>query len=150
MAPRNNKKKTKKQKNKKESSQSTIANNNDNNNNNIVSSLIDQGQNALQNMELETAEELFVKALSMDSSNTNIMDALADIQLQLGETEKAKDLLLQSTLLLPLTNPYKWLFLGQLQSGNDAVDSYRSGISILNTILNTVNVNKQILYSIYY
>jgi len=61
------------------------------------------------------------------------MDALADVQIQLGEEEVALDLLLQSTSLAPSENPCKWFFLGQLQSGVESVDSYRAGIRHLTT-----------------
>ncbi len=99
--------------------------------------LIEQGNVALSNMEVELAEKFFSRALSMAPQDTNIMDALADVQIQLGESDKAVQLLLQSTSIAPSVNPFKWLFLGQLQSEAESVKSYRTGIELLTSLLNS-------------
>lgn len=100
--------------------------------------LVEQGNVALANMQLELAEQFFGRALSMSPSNTNIMDALADVQIQLGESCKAMELLVQSTSMAPKENPYKWFFLGQLQQELDAVKSYQTGIQVLVELLPTL------------
>ncbi len=69
------------------------------------------------------------------------MDALADVYIQLGEMENALPLLLNSTALAPQENPYKWFFLGQLQSGSDSIESYKIGISALTQLLESVSVS---------
>lgn len=99
--------------------------------------LIEQGNVALSNMEVELAEKFFTRALSIAPQDTNIMDALADVQIQLGESDKAVQLLLQSTSIAPSVNPFKWLFLGQLQSEAESVKSYRTGIELLTSLLNS-------------
>ncbi len=63
--------------------------------------------------------------------DTNIMDALADAYLQLGEHCEALSLLELSTSRSPEENPYKWCYLAQLQAGSDAVGSYQRGINLL-------------------
>jgi predicted Zn-dependent protease len=93
--------------------------------------LVEQGNIALGNMELELAEQFFSRALGMEPNDTDIMDALADVQIQIGDTESAKNLLLRSTAAAPQQNPYKWLFLGQLQNNMEAVHSYQRGITAL-------------------
>lgn len=100
--------------------------------------LVEQGNVALSNMQLELAEQFFSRALTMSPSDTNIMDALADVQIQLGEPDKAVELLRQSTSLSPKENPYKWFFLGQLQLEQDAVKSYQTGIQVLTEALPTL------------
>ena len=97
--------------------------------------LIEQGNVALGNMELELAAEFFTRALALSRDDTNIMDALADVKMQIGDTDKALELLLTSTVMAPTVNPYKWLFLGQLQVEFEAVNSYRTGIKILSELL---------------
>lgn len=96
-----------------------------------VEQLLDQANAAMSSMQLELAEKFYCRALVMTPEDTNIMDALADVYLQLGEMDNALQFLVKSTSLAPKENPYKWMFLGQLQSGLDSIESYRTGINIL-------------------
>jgi hypothetical protein len=59
------------------------------------------------------------------------MDAVADVNIQLGQTAEALQTLLRSTSIAPEANPYKWLNLAQLQSGLEATSSYAKGIELL-------------------
>lgn len=97
--------------------------------------LIDQGNAAIASMQLEVAVECFTNALSLNPMDSNIMDALADALIQIGETEKAKELLVDSTRIAPTVNPYKWMYLGQLEVGKDALDCYLKGIDALHSTL---------------
>eukprot|EP01036_Dinobryon_divergens_P041840 gene41840-55501_t len=69
--------------------------------------LIEQGNIALQRFEYELASNFFKRALEKKPEDTNIMDALADVFLQLGDRDSAYTLLQQSTLIAPEINPYK-------------------------------------------
>ena len=109
-------------------------------------SLIEQGNAAIANMQLEVAVECFTRALSLNPMDTNVLDALADALLQIGETEKARELLISSTRLAPATNPYKWMYLGQLEAGKDAVECYLKGIDALQSSLSTSDVRLLILF----
>jgi thioredoxin-like negative regulator of GroEL len=93
--------------------------------------LVSKGQQALADMQVELAEQFFSRALEAAPQDTNIMDALADVHLQLGNSGKAKELLEASTQGAPTENPYKWLFLGQLMEGEAAVRCYKQGIEVL-------------------
>lgn len=104
-----------------------------------VEQLLDQANVAMSSMQLELAEKFYCRALVMSPDDTNIMDALSDVYLQLGEMENALHLLVKSTSMAPRENPYKWMFLGQLQNGLDSVESYRTGISILVELLDTAD-----------
>lgn len=93
--------------------------------------LVDQGNAALSKMQPELALKFYSRALSLAPENTNIMDALADVHIQLGEPEHALPLLQQSTTLAPTENVFKWLFLSQLQQGLDALTCYQQGIQLM-------------------
>ena len=97
--------------------------------------LINQGNAAIASMQLEVAVECFTNALTLNPMDSNIMDALADALIQIGETEKAKGLLVDSTRIAPTVNPYKWMYLGQLEVGKDALDCYVKGIDALHSTL---------------
>lgn len=104
-----------------------------------ASSLVDQGNVALSQCQPELASQFFQRALEMQPSDTNIMDALADVQLQMGNAEVALGLLQLSTQNAPDVNPCKWLYLAQLQEGTAALETYTNGISKLSALLPTVN-----------
>ena len=97
----------------------------------MVDELVKQGQLALDNNEPELAFKFFQRALAAAPEDTNIMDALADVQLLLGRADDARVLLVTSTTLAPTTNPFKWLFLAQLQRGAESVRSYQQAITLL-------------------
>jgi tetratricopeptide (TPR) repeat protein len=99
--------------------------------------LVEQGNIALNNCELELAANFFERALSMSPNDTNIMDSLAIICVQMGDTEKALELLLTSTKQAPNANAYKWCYLGQLRCGMEAVSCYRTVIQLLTAQLAT-------------
>jgi predicted Zn-dependent protease len=98
-----------------------------------VSKLVEQGQLALDKAEPELALKFFERAHSLSSSDTSIMDSLADVLLQLNEPDRAVELLTRSIELEPNSNPCKYLYLAQIQTCHEALASYQTGISILTT-----------------
>ena len=96
-----------------------------------VESLIERGTDALSNLQLELAEECFTEASLLSPEDTNLMDALADVFLQLGKSDDALALLTKSTFLEPTKNPLKWLFIAQLQTGEESLNSYNQAISLI-------------------
>eukprot|EP01036_Dinobryon_divergens_P029265 gene29265-38335_t len=104
---------------------------------------IDKANQALADIQLESASIFYSKALSLRPDDCNIMDALADVKLQLGEPTEAMDLLLQSTAMAPTDNPFKWMFLAQLQKGQEALISYKAGIDILAATLSSSDGEEQ-------
>jgi len=94
-------------------------------------SLIEQGNVALSRLEPELAVKFFSAALKLSPTDTNIMDALADVHIQVGDSDSALELLSQSTQLAPSENSVKWLYLAQLREGDEALLCYRTGIRLL-------------------
>lgn len=99
--------------------------------------LVEQGNIALTRLEPELASKFFSNALELAPNDTLIMDSLADVFIQLGENEKAYNLLLKSASDEPTTNPVKWLYLAQLQQGHDALKCYQTGIGLLEASIDT-------------
>jgi tetratricopeptide (TPR) repeat protein len=96
-----------------------------------VSKLVEQAQLALEKAEPELALKFFERAHSINSLDTSIMDAMADVLLQLDDPDRAFSLLTRSIELEPQTNPCKYLYLAQLQSNHEALASFRTGITLL-------------------
>ena len=93
--------------------------------------LVAHAEAALSQMQIENALGYYEQALSMDAENTTIMDSLADIYLSLGESDRAISLLLQSTQLSPEDNPGKYLYIAQLQQGEEALSGYQQALHFL-------------------
>ena len=96
-----------------------------------ISELLEQGNIALDRADPELALKFFERALFLNKTNTQIMDTLAEVYLQLNQPERAFPLLNESIQLEPTKNPCKYLYFAQLQNNNEALESYRKGISLL-------------------
>ena len=96
-----------------------------------VEDLLEQAAQAIASVQLEEAADLYQQALQMQPTNTNIMDALADLYLQTGDPVSALNLLRQSITLEPETNGVKWMFLAQLIGGKESLEAYKKGIELL-------------------
>jgi len=95
--------------------------------------LVSQGNIALSSMQFELAVKFFKRALQMTPTDTSIMDSLAEVLMQLGETNEAEQLFKQSISLEPSRNPYKWCYLAQLQNGQEALFSYKKAVEIMSS-----------------
>lgn len=87
--------------------------------------LVSHAELALSHMQIENALGYYEQALSIDTLNCNIMDSLADIYLSQGESDRALELLHKSTQLSPDVNPGKYLYIAQLQQGEESLSSYK-------------------------
>ncbi|CBK25392.2 uncharacterized protein [Blastocystis hominis] len=76
------------------------------------------------------------EALKQQPDNLEVVDKTANVYMELGEDEKAFPLLVKSAKEDPDHNYEKWMYLGQLQNGNDAVTCYRKGIQLLEAEVN--------------
>jgi tetratricopeptide (TPR) repeat protein len=110
--------------------------------------LLEKGYAALSRVEPEAALSHFEKALAMEPHNTNVMDAIAEVLLQVGEQEQALQLLIQSTTIAPTENPMKWFNLAQLQNGSDAHHCYASGIELLKADLSKLTDDSEDIASV--
>lgn len=106
-----------------------------------VEELVEQAQEALSLVQLETAVALYQQALQMEPQNTDLMDALADVCLQIGDTDRSLELLTKSTTMAPDANGIKWMYLGQLLSSKEAVNAYQKGIAIFSSQIGNLNDN---------
>jgi len=67
----------------------------------------------------------------MAPADTGIMDLLAQAYIEMGDTDKARVLLQESTRLAPDSGPEKWLDLGQLSPGRTALQCFQKAIDLL-------------------
>lgn len=93
--------------------------------------LVSCAEHALSQMQIENALGYYEQALSIDPLNCSVMDSLADVYLSLGERGRALELLQASTQASPEDNPSKYLYIAQLQQGEEALASYTRALHFL-------------------
>lgn len=121
-----------------------------------VPTLLKNAQENIDTMKWKNALVFLKQALNIEPENVTVIDTMASVLMELGETDDAfpvgfililgnslicLQLLVKSAQMDPEHNFEKWMNLGQLQvifvgvfdsqSGNDAVTCYRKGIQLL-------------------
>ena len=86
---------------------------------------------ALSMTNYEQAIALLKAHLGQHSNDTAAMDLLAQSLMESGQSEEAYAVLQKSTSLAPHASSLKWLYLGQLQEGLDALQSFGNGINVM-------------------
>jgi tetratricopeptide (TPR) repeat protein len=73
----------------------------------------------------------YERALETTPDATAVMDALAELLIGLGEGERAQALLERSAKLAPESGSSKWLYLGQMSEGWQALQHFSKGAELL-------------------
>ncbi|GAM18821.1 hypothetical protein SAMD00019534_019960 [Acytostelium subglobosum LB1] len=97
--------------------------------------LIEEGEKYAQEYKLDMAVKSFKEALSIDTNNTLLMDTIGELMLELGELKQAKQYFTKSIETNPNDSSSKYMNLGQLLGGADAIRCYTKGIEIMETEL---------------
>ncbi|KAM9994784.1 hypothetical protein ACTFIY_000957 [Dictyostelium cf. discoideum] len=92
---------------------------------------IQQGEKYASEYHFDKALSSFENALKLDPTNTLVMDTIGEILVENGDIEKAKTYFLKSIKTDPEDSPSKYMNLGQLVGGDDALNCYRKGIEIM-------------------
>jgi tetratricopeptide (TPR) repeat protein len=104
-----------------------------------INVILAQAEEALAQIDLDTAKGKYIQALQLEPTNTKLMDTLAELLLQLGEIEDAYLVLKKSIELAPTENGMKYLSFAQLHNGEDALRLYRSSVDLLSAALQNSN-----------
>ena len=94
---------------------------------------IKKAEESTDKLKLEKAVSLYDEGVRRFPNDTLIMDQYTDLLIQLGEQEKAKQLIERSIQLNPEKDGQKYLNLAEMLSGAEAVQMYLKGIGVLNT-----------------
>ena len=108
-----------------------------------VKGLIKQGQEFLKQGELLKAQKALQQALALDLNNTQAMDELAQVYIEAGQPEPAVEILLKSIELNPDSGYEKYMNMGQLKGGQESLDFYRKGLTLLTAELSSVSSASQ-------
>ena len=93
--------------------------------------LIKKAEESVERLKLEKAVSLYDEGVRRFPNDTLIMDQYTDLLIQLGEHQKAKQLIERSINLNPEKDGQKYLNLAEMLTGAEAVQMYLKGISVL-------------------
>uniref|UniRef100_UPI0037E78378 uncharacterized protein n=1 Tax=Semicossyphus pulcher TaxID=241346 RepID=UPI0037E78378 len=100
-----------------------------------VQQLLEKTEECMDSFDFETAGLFCQRALDVESTNLRALDMLGHICSELGDTQKAKGIFLRAVELSPDVGHSKYMYLGQIHSGQEAVDFYTRGIQVLQSAL---------------
>jgi tetratricopeptide (TPR) repeat protein len=80
---------------------------------------------------LEKAYKFVKKALDLDSTHIEALETMATVQMEMGNSESAKTIYEKLVKLNPNEGFSKYMCLGQLSCGIEAVNFYKKGIELM-------------------
>ncbi|XP_056902480.1 uncharacterized protein si:dkey-12j5.1 isoform X1 [Takifugu flavidus] len=101
-----------------------------------VQQLLEKTEECIDTFDFEMASLFCQRALDIESNNLQALDMLGHIYSELGNTHKAKEVFLHAVALSPDVGHSKYMYLGQIHTGQEAVDFYTRGIEVLLSALN--------------
>ncbi|XP_012561595.1 uncharacterized protein LOC105846942 [Hydra vulgaris] len=121
-----------------------------------VDDLLNRVNEYIESFEFELAEKFCKKALDLEPQNISALVTFGNICAELGDLDNAKTHFSKAVELDPLNGHVKYLYLGQLSEGNEAVENYKKAILIMkseienqkNNASNNIITNKD-LSSVY-
>ncbi|KAF7227337.1 transcript variant X1 [Nothobranchius furzeri] len=96
-----------------------------------VQQLLEKTQESMDSFDFEMAGLFCQRALDVDSNNLQALDMLGHISCELGHMQKESQVLLRAVELSPDVGHSKYMNLGQIHTGQEAVDYYSRGIHVL-------------------
>ncbi|XP_054638453.1 uncharacterized protein si:dkey-12j5.1 isoform X2 [Dunckerocampus dactyliophorus] len=91
----------------------------------------------MDSFDFEMAGLYCQRALDLESTNLQALNMLGHISTELGDTQKAKGVFLRAVELSPDAGHSKYMYLGQIHTGQEAIDYYTKGIQVLLSALDT-------------
>lgn len=103
--------------------------------------LLAQASHHIDEADLEAAGLLYEEALATKPDDVQVLDAAGEIAYLLGDHDRAEELLCRSAELAPSSGYSKWMYLGQLYEGAEAVVAYQKGVQLLQATIDAAPVD---------
>jgi len=119
-----------------------------------IDNLLERVQGYVENFEYPMAVKFCEKAYDMDPNNVKVLETFGNVCAEMGDVKTARTYFLRAAELQPFIGHVKYLYLGQLSEGLEAVQHYLQGVELLKdnlTISNSdpVEVLKRNISSVY-
>ncbi len=82
-------------------------------------------------MNFPEAIALYKAVIEQTPNDVAVIDALGELLLEVGDVDSASQLFKRSIQLSPEANPGKYMYLGQISEGQEAVELFERGIAIM-------------------
>uniref|UniRef100_A0A3B4ADA9 Uncharacterized protein n=1 Tax=Periophthalmus magnuspinnatus TaxID=409849 RepID=A0A3B4ADA9_9GOBI len=96
-----------------------------------VQQLLEKTEEYMDSFDFEMASLFCQRALDLEATNLQALDMLGHIHSEMGDILKAKEVFQRAVELSPDVGHRKYMSLGQIHTGQEAVDFYLKGIQIL-------------------
>ncbi|KAM4026896.1 uncharacterized protein ACNLHF_022776 [Anomaloglossus baeobatrachus] len=96
-----------------------------------IHQLLEKTEEYLDNFNFEMAQLFCQRALDLEPENLEILDTMGNICMELGNAEKAKQVLLQAVALSPEKGHAKYMCLGQIHCKEEALQYFQKGLEIM-------------------
>ena len=100
-----------------------------------VEDLLKRVNECVEKFEFDLAAKFCQKALDLEPENVSTLVTFGNICAELGDLENAKKYFSKAITLDPLKGHIKYLYLGQLTEGSEAVEYYKKAIEIMNSTI---------------
>lgn len=96
-----------------------------------VDKLLDKAEECIDRFEYELAQKFCQRALEIEADNIRALETTGTLLLELGNPEAAKQCFGRTVELSPDSGHEKYMYLGQLFDGAQAVECYQKGIELM-------------------
>lgn len=96
-----------------------------------VEDLVKKAEELLDQYETDAAKKFYERALEIDPNHPQLLDSYAHFLLDMDEFDSAEQLLKKSIQLAPNDNWVKYMSLGQILQGGEAIQCYTKGIQLM-------------------
>ncbi|XP_072268910.1 uncharacterized protein [Pyxicephalus adspersus] len=96
-----------------------------------IHQLLEKIEDYMDNFNYEMAQLFCQRALDMEPDNLDILETMGNICMELGDTDKAKQVLLRAVELSPEKGHAKYMCLGQIHCEEDALQYFHKGLTIM-------------------
>jgi len=96
-----------------------------------IERLLDKAEELIDEFNFELAQKFCQRALETEPDNVRALEVSASMLMELGQTESAKQCLGRAVEVSPAVGFSKYMTLGQLMEGAEAVQCYQKGIELM-------------------
>ncbi|XP_027027675.2 probable assembly chaperone of rpl4 [Tachysurus fulvidraco] len=96
-----------------------------------IDQLLEKTEECMDNFDFPMAKMFCQRALDIEPTNLTVLDMLGNICAELGDMDKAKQVFLKAVDLSPEEGHSKYMYLGQIHTGAEAVQYFSKGIEVM-------------------
>ncbi|XP_060756183.1 uncharacterized protein si:dkey-12j5.1 isoform X2 [Neoarius graeffei] len=96
-----------------------------------IDQLLEKTEECMDNFDFPMAKMFCQRALDIEPTNLTVLGMLGNICAELGDMDKAKQIFLKAVELSPEEGHSKYMYLGQIHTGAEAVQYFSKGIEVM-------------------